>query len=158
MRKSKLPKQPSLEYLKKLAKNRLQELRRKDPEAKLTTAQLDVAREYGFSSWRALKAHIDGCRSKKITSPVMRSVAVADIDRSIAFYRDVLGFKLKVQADGADKSWGRLESASKKKDSRPVTGRPRLPPRIGRPVSSDRRCARDTVSHARPRRLSEHHR
>ena len=102
MRKSKLPKQPSLEYLKKLAKNRLQELRRKDPEVKLTTAQLDVAREYGFSSWRALKAHIDGCRSKKITSPVMRSVAVADIDRSIAFYRDVLGFELKMQAEGAD--------------------------------------------------------
>jgi uncharacterized glyoxalase superfamily protein PhnB len=102
MANSKLPERPSLEYLKKLAKNRFQELRRKDPEAKLTTAQLDVAREYGFTSWRAVKAHIDGRRAKKIASPVMRCVAVADINRSIAFYRDVLQFELKVQADGAD--------------------------------------------------------
>ena len=32
------------EHLKKLAKNRLQELRRDDPEAKLATIQLEVAR------------------------------------------------------------------------------------------------------------------
>ena len=51
MANSKLPERPSLEYLKKLAKNRFQELRRKDPEAKLTTAQLDVAREYGFTDF-----------------------------------------------------------------------------------------------------------
>jgi len=102
MANAKLPERPSLEYLKKLAKSRYQELHRKNPEVKLTTAQLDVAREYGFTSWRALKAHIDGRRAKKIASPVMRSLAVADINRSIAFYRDVLGFELKVQADGAD--------------------------------------------------------
>ncbi len=102
MADAKLPERPSLEYLKKLAKNRLQELRRSDPEAKLTTAQLDLAREYGFSSWRALKAHVDGSRAKKIASPVMRSVAVADISRSVTFYRDVLGFDIRVHADGAD--------------------------------------------------------
>src|SRR5262249_6303606 len=49
----------SLEYLKKLAKDRLKELRRKDPAAKLAVAQLAVAREHGFPSWRALKAEID---------------------------------------------------------------------------------------------------
>lgn len=47
---SKLPERASLEYLKTLAKDRLQELRRSDPSAKLATALLAVAREYGFSS------------------------------------------------------------------------------------------------------------
>ena len=55
----KLPDRASLEYLKKLAKDRLQELRRSDPRAKLATALLAVAREHGFSSWRALKAEIE---------------------------------------------------------------------------------------------------
>lgn len=59
MSASKLPERASLEYLKKLAKDRLQELRRSDPNAKLATALLAVAREHGFSSWRALKAEVD---------------------------------------------------------------------------------------------------
>jgi ankyrin repeat protein len=60
MSSSKLPARASLEYLKKLAKDRLRELRRTgDPRARLTTAQLAVAREHGFSSWRALKAEIE---------------------------------------------------------------------------------------------------
>src|SRR5690242_17575801 len=59
MSDSKLPEQPSLEYLKKLAKDRLRALRRKSPQAKLTAAQLAVAREHGFPSWRALKAEVE---------------------------------------------------------------------------------------------------
>jgi len=102
MPNSKLPEHPSLEYLKKLAKNRLQELRRTDPDVKLATVLLDVAREYGFTSWRALKAQIDGRRAKKIASPMMRFLAVANVDRSTAFYRDVLGFEVKVQEDGVE--------------------------------------------------------
>ncbi|MBW3552290.1 MAG: ankyrin repeat domain-containing protein [Gemmatimonadetes bacterium] len=54
-----LPARPSLEYLKKLAKDRLRELRGTDPDAKLADAQLAVAREHGFSSWRALKAEVE---------------------------------------------------------------------------------------------------
>ena len=54
-----LPEWPSLDWLKKQAKRRLAELRETRPDAQLSDAQLDVAREYGFSSWRALKAHID---------------------------------------------------------------------------------------------------
>lgn len=106
MPNSKLPERPSLEYLKKLAKQRLQELRRTDPEAKLANALLDVAREHGFTSWRALKAQIDGHRAKKIASPVMRFLPVADITRSIAFYRDVLGFEVKQQEDGVEAIMG----------------------------------------------------
>lgn len=59
MSNAKLPERASLEYLKKLAKDRLQELRQTDPHAKLAMAQLAVARDYGFSSWRALKTEIE---------------------------------------------------------------------------------------------------
>ena len=59
MSNSHLPERASLEYLKKLAKDRLQELRRADPRAQLTTALLAVAQDHGFSSWRALKAELD---------------------------------------------------------------------------------------------------
>jgi ankyrin repeat protein len=61
-----LPPRPSLEFLKKLAKSRLQLLRQSDPKAQLATALLDVAREYGFSSWRALKAHVDERRNTRV--------------------------------------------------------------------------------------------
>jgi ankyrin repeat protein len=66
MSKSKLPDRASLEYLKKLAKDRLKKLRQTNPKAKLSTALLAVAREYGFSSWRALKEEIDSRRSKAV--------------------------------------------------------------------------------------------
>jgi ankyrin repeat protein len=54
-----LPAKPNLEWLRKAAKHRLVALRTHDPAAKLTAAQRDIASEYGFTSWRALKAHID---------------------------------------------------------------------------------------------------
>ena len=60
----KLPVRASLEYLKKLAKDRLRDLRRADPQAKLAAALLAVAREHGFSSWRALKAELDDRRAR----------------------------------------------------------------------------------------------
>ena len=58
-----LPDRPSLEYLKKLAKDRLPELRRTDPRARLADAQLAVAREHGFTSWRTLRAELDRRRA-----------------------------------------------------------------------------------------------
>ena len=54
-----LPDKPNLDWLRKQAKRRLEELQRVNPAAQLADAQFDLAREYGFSSWRALKAHID---------------------------------------------------------------------------------------------------
>src|SRR5688572_13962507 len=59
MSKSQLPDRISLEYLKKLAKERLRELRRRNPQTKLAAAQLSIARDHGFPSWRALKAEVD---------------------------------------------------------------------------------------------------
>jgi predicted enzyme related to lactoylglutathione lyase len=94
MSNAKLPEHPSLEHLKKQAKSRLQQLRQSNPEAKLTTAQLELARQYGFTSWRALKAQLDDRRAKQVASPVMRILPVANLSRTIAFYRDVLGFEI----------------------------------------------------------------
>lgn len=56
---SALPVRPSLEWLKKTAKERLQTLRAEQPKAKLADAQLALARDYGFPSWRALKFHVE---------------------------------------------------------------------------------------------------
>ena len=54
-----LPANCNLEWLRKAAKKRLAELRAATPEARLYQAQLAVANDYGFSSWRALKTHVD---------------------------------------------------------------------------------------------------
>lgn len=61
-----LPEHPSLDYLKKLAKQRLRELRATDPAARLAGAQLAIARDHGFASWRALKAEVDARRRPAI--------------------------------------------------------------------------------------------
>ncbi len=54
-----LPDKPNLDWLRKQAKRRLDELRAENPSTQLSDAQFDLARQYGFASWRALKAHID---------------------------------------------------------------------------------------------------
>src|SRR5262245_11632227 len=61
-----LPAQPNLEHLKNEAKQRLKVLRAQAPQAQLTEAQLAVARDYGFASWRALKAHVDEVTRKRV--------------------------------------------------------------------------------------------
>ncbi|MGH9203614.1 MAG: ankyrin repeat domain-containing protein, partial [Vicinamibacterales bacterium] len=54
-----LPDAANLDWLRKQAKRRLEQLREANPAAQLADAQFDLAKQYGFSSWRALKAHID---------------------------------------------------------------------------------------------------
>ena len=54
-----LPDAPNLDWLRKQAKHSLDELQKANPDAKLADAQFHLAKRYGFSSWRALKAHID---------------------------------------------------------------------------------------------------
>ena len=56
---SSLPDAPNLDWLRKEAKRRLEELKRDEPDAKLADAQFELARRYGFSSWRALKQHVE---------------------------------------------------------------------------------------------------
>ncbi|MEE3626762.1 hypothetical protein UCD39_22755 [Nitrospirillum sp. BR 11752] len=51
-----LPAHPNLDHLRKEAKRRLKDLRQSAPGALLAEAQRDVARDYGFTSWRRLVA------------------------------------------------------------------------------------------------------
>ena len=63
-----LPDRASLDYLKKLAKERLLLLRATESRRRrLADAQLAIAREYGFPSWRALKAEIDRRRERRMS-------------------------------------------------------------------------------------------
>jgi ankyrin repeat protein len=65
-----LPARPNLEFLRKSAKQHLASMRKRDPGTQLASAQLAVARDYGFSSWRKLKAHVDAMRQQdNSTSP-----------------------------------------------------------------------------------------
>src|SRR6185503_8181608 len=59
---SRLPARPSLEQLRKQAKERLETLRASAPSARLSDAQLALAREHGFASWPKLIAHVEGVR------------------------------------------------------------------------------------------------
>jgi hypothetical protein len=56
---SRLPARPSLEQLRKQAKDRLRTLRARRPEITLAEVQFGVAREYGFESWSALVHHVE---------------------------------------------------------------------------------------------------
>src|SRR5262245_29818392 len=73
-----LPDRPSLEYLKKLAKERLTALRVAGQGVKLHDAQLAIAREYGFPSWRALKAEVDRRRAPDVAD-FFHAVASGDL-------------------------------------------------------------------------------
>ena len=55
---SRLPARPSLEQLKKQAKEKHRRLRDAEPAATLADAQLALAREYGFESWPRLVHHV----------------------------------------------------------------------------------------------------
>ncbi len=85
MAKSQLPDRASLEFLKKRAKEMLLEMRQRDPRTKLAAAQLAVARDYGFPSWRALKAEIDRRRA-----PTLVAFFAACRAGDVATLRDLL--------------------------------------------------------------------
>lgn len=54
-----LPARPSLEQLRKQAKEKLVQLVDSEPEARLADAQYALAREYGFESWPRLVRHVE---------------------------------------------------------------------------------------------------
>ena len=54
-----LPARPSLEQLRKQAKEKLEHLRLGDPAATLADAQFALAREYGFESWPKLVHRVE---------------------------------------------------------------------------------------------------
>jgi len=63
--KRQLPPLPHPDHLRKQAKARLAAMKAKLPGARLTDAQLILAREYGFSSWTALQAEV----AQRVQSP-----------------------------------------------------------------------------------------
>jgi len=79
MSNSKLSERAAREYLKKLAKDRLRELRLSDHHATLATALLAVARDNGFSNWRALKTEVEQRQIKTVAS-FFRACAKGDVE------------------------------------------------------------------------------
>ncbi|HEX6000580.1 MAG TPA: ankyrin repeat domain-containing protein [Hyphomicrobiaceae bacterium] len=75
-----LPAHPNLVWLRKAAKKRLAELRTARPGARLHEAQLAVALEYGFPSWRALKAHIDMLSPTAVAAHVFAATRAGDVE------------------------------------------------------------------------------
>jgi Ankyrin repeat len=73
-----LPDAPNLEWLRKHAKQRLEELRRTDPAGRLADAQFDLAKQYGFSSWRALKREVD---SLTVEAQLFEAARTGDVAR-----------------------------------------------------------------------------
>jgi ankyrin repeat protein/uncharacterized glyoxalase superfamily protein PhnB len=112
MSSSKLPERASLEYLKKLAKDRLQELRRADPRAKLATALLAVAQDHGFSSWRALKAELDQ-RQKKDVAHFFEVCAKGDVETLRRFLVNDPSLARATNPEAHDQGWTGLHAAAK---------------------------------------------
>jgi ankyrin repeat protein len=79
-----LPERASLEWLKKTAKQDLRALRAADPGAKLAHAQRELARAYGFASWRALKAHVQSPPADGIIAAFLRAVGDGEIEKARA--------------------------------------------------------------------------
>jgi ankyrin repeat protein len=76
-----LPDAPNLDWLRKQAKRRLEQLRQANPGARLADAQFDLARELGFSSWRSLKAHVD---SLTVDGRLFEAARTGDVARLAA--------------------------------------------------------------------------
>jgi ankyrin repeat protein len=89
-----LPDAPNLDWLRKQARRRLEELRASNPGTQLADAQFDVAKQYGFSSWRALKAHID---SLTVDGQLFNAARNGDVD-TLAALLDEHPDKLHVRA------------------------------------------------------------
>jgi hypothetical protein len=77
-----LPARPNLEHLKNEAKQRLKVLQPTSPASQLADAQLLVARDYGFVSWRALKAEVD-----RLAMGAQAGGADSRLDAFVGFYR-----------------------------------------------------------------------
>jgi TonB family protein len=101
-----LPERPNLEHLRKEAKQRLKTMRLDDSGATLAAAQLAVARDYGFTSWRRLVAYVksqtdkksqllDLLRTDSAKSPVrqailggLKAVEKGDYQTAVAHFRE----------------------------------------------------------------------
>jgi hypothetical protein len=103
-----LPFRPNLEHLKKQAKALLRDLQAGRPDAQLADAQHQLAREYGFSSWPALHAHVEALGTQSAvhplagtwtwhaetsatrTEPYRQITLLVDVDNDVVTIRDVM--------------------------------------------------------------------
>lgn len=105
---SELPNSPNLHWLRKQAKRRLDELRTANRSAQLADAQFALAKEYGFSSWRALKSHID---SLTIDGRLFAAAGTGDV-ATLAALLDAHPDKLPVRNQPYE--WSLLHAAAHK--------------------------------------------
>jgi hypothetical protein len=115
-----LPARPNLEYLKNEAKDRLGDLRQADPDAQLSEAQHALARDYGFASWPALKAHVESltaaarnaiaggwianlAQSKRHPSNQVRGTTVEIVDEFVDESGKAVRGQNTVEADGVER-------------------------------------------------------
>lgn len=107
-----LPARPNLDWLRKTAKQALRDTRKQQPEARLAGAQLAVARSYGFSSWRALRAHVDtqlraaaenAAPDDALVAQFLRDVRTGKID---AVSSALAATPALVNANGPHPHWG----------------------------------------------------
>lgn len=113
MANSQLPERASLEYLKKLAKDRLKALRQTEPRAKLATALLEVAREHGFSSWRALKAEVEQRRASA-AARFVDACGTGDLDTVRAMLEQDAGVARAVHPTRPHGGWTALHEAARR--------------------------------------------
>ncbi|MEZ4455195.1 MAG: ankyrin repeat domain-containing protein [Gemmatimonadales bacterium] len=109
-----LPARASLDWLRKQAKRRLDDLRQRDSGARLADAQRELAREHGFASWRALKSEVERRLAARqpvpaadpgdaITAAFLRHVGTGRLPEVKAALRALPGL---VNAVGPHPFWG----------------------------------------------------
>lgn len=102
-----LPDRASLDWLKKTARQSLPALRAANPGARLADAQRALAREYGFPSWRALKAHVEApaaaAMSEQLIAAFLRAVGEGETGKVRAALADAPAL---VNAVGPHPFWG----------------------------------------------------
>ena len=90
-----LPDAPNLDWLRKQAKRHLEDLRREQPHATLADAQFALAKQYGFASWRALKAHVDALSVEGALFAAARMGDVARLRSLLDAHPDLLHARAK---------------------------------------------------------------
>src|SRR4051812_36615816 len=83
MQSRSLPERPNLDHLKNEAKALHKTLRAQYPDVKLTDAQRQLAREYGFPTWAKLRTHVQNARADN-TGVTTFLAAIQEQDRNTA--------------------------------------------------------------------------
>jgi hypothetical protein len=95
MTKQELPQHPHIEHLRKEAKQRFAALKLQGRGARLADAQYWLARDYGYSNWRALKEEV--MRRMGVGRPARRAACFAhlatdeDLESDVFLVRPAMG-------------------------------------------------------------------